>query len=112
MNLRNLDELYSSGIHVAKSLNAGLRAVSAWENLPPGREGRRIGTLFTLGDDNAVLARSRPLILIRCRGMLRFHSTSPNLNLRGTIEELAQLDGGYISRWFDSVCAPPRLNFT
>jgi diadenylate cyclase len=28
-----------------------------------GREGRRFGTLFTLGDDNAVLAKSRPLIL-------------------------------------------------
>ena len=28
-----------------------------------GREGRRIGTLFTRGDENAVLARSRALIL-------------------------------------------------
>lgn len=27
------------------------------------REGRRIGTLFTLGDAEAVLAASRPLIL-------------------------------------------------
>jgi DNA integrity scanning protein DisA with diadenylate cyclase activity len=25
-----------------------------------GREGRRVGTLFTLGDEEAVLARSRP----------------------------------------------------
>jgi DNA integrity scanning protein DisA with diadenylate cyclase activity len=28
-----------------------------------GREGRRVGTVFTLGDEEAVLARSRPLIL-------------------------------------------------
>jgi DNA integrity scanning protein DisA with diadenylate cyclase activity len=28
-----------------------------------GREGRRIGTLFTLGDEAAVLAKSRSLIL-------------------------------------------------
>jgi DNA integrity scanning protein DisA with diadenylate cyclase activity len=28
-----------------------------------GREGRRVGTLFTLGDEMAVLAKSRPLIL-------------------------------------------------
>ena len=28
-----------------------------------GREGRRVGTLFMLGDEDAVLARSRPLIL-------------------------------------------------
>jgi diadenylate cyclase len=27
------------------------------------REGRRVGTLFTLGDENAGLAKSRPLIL-------------------------------------------------
>ena len=28
-----------------------------------GREGRRVGTLFTLGDEKAVLSKSRPLIL-------------------------------------------------
>src|SRR5277367_678743 len=28
-----------------------------------GREGKRVGTLFTLGDEDAVLAKSRPLIL-------------------------------------------------
>ena len=28
-----------------------------------GREGRRIGTLFTIGDEDAVLAKSRSLIL-------------------------------------------------
>jgi DNA integrity scanning protein DisA with diadenylate cyclase activity len=28
-----------------------------------GREGRRIGTLFTIGDAEAVMAWSRPLIL-------------------------------------------------
>jgi len=28
-----------------------------------GREGRRGGTLFIVGDENAVLAKSRPLIL-------------------------------------------------
>jgi diadenylate cyclase len=42
-----------------------------------GREGRRVGTLFTLGDENAVLARSRSLILIRYRGIPSLHSTSP-----------------------------------
>src|SRR6202167_3803281 len=61
-----------------------------------GREGRRIGTLFTLGDEDEVLARSRPLILDPLLG----HPTSSrhvtNLNLRGTIKELAQLDGGFV----------------
>ena len=33
-----------------------------------GREGRRIGTLFTLGDEEAVLAKSRALILDPLQG--------------------------------------------
>ncbi len=61
-----------------------------------GREGRRIGTLFTLGDEDAVLARSRdvdfgPVVGTSC-GFTPCH----NLNLRGTIKELAQLDGGFV----------------
>jgi DNA integrity scanning protein DisA with diadenylate cyclase activity len=61
-----------------------------------GREGRRIGTLFTLGDENAVLARSRPLILDPLLGHPEASRHLANLNLRGTIKELAQLDGGFV----------------
>jgi DNA integrity scanning protein DisA with diadenylate cyclase activity len=61
-----------------------------------GREGRRIGTLFTLGDENAVLARSRPLILDPLLGHPEASRHLTNLNLRGTIKELAQLDGGFV----------------
>lgn len=61
-----------------------------------GREGRRIGTLFTLGDENAVLAKSRPLIL----GPLLGHPESSRhlgeAGLRGTLKELAQLDGAFV----------------
>jgi len=42
-----------------------------------GREGRRVGTLFTLGDEDAVLARSRPLILDPLSGTPSRHSISP-----------------------------------
>ena len=35
MNLQNPAEHYSTGIQLAKSLNAELRAVSVQENLPP-----------------------------------------------------------------------------
>jgi len=61
-----------------------------------GREGRRIGTLFTLGDHEAVLQRSRLLILDPLAGHpdSAKHVTDPNL--RGTIKELAQLDGGFV----------------
>src|SRR6202522_3214666 len=61
-----------------------------------GREGRRIGTLFTLGDEDEVLARSRPLILDPLLGHPETSRHLTNLNLRGTIKELAQLDGGFV----------------
>jgi diadenylate cyclase len=61
-----------------------------------GREGRRIGTLFMLGDADAVLARSRPLILDPLSGHPESSRHITNLNLRGTIKELAQLDGGFV----------------
>jgi diadenylate cyclase len=61
-----------------------------------GREGRRIGTLFTLGDEQAVLARSRSLILDPLAGHSEAVRHITNLNLRGTIKELAQLDGGFV----------------
>jgi diadenylate cyclase len=61
-----------------------------------GREGRRIGTLFTVGKADAVLAASRPLILDPLVGHApeRTHITDPDL--RGTIKELAQLDGAFV----------------
>ena len=61
-----------------------------------GREGRRIGTLFTLGKADAVLAASRPLILDPLVGHApaQTHITDPDL--RGTIKELAQLDGAFV----------------
>jgi diadenylate cyclase len=61
-----------------------------------GREGRRIGTLFTLGDEEAVLARSRSLILDPLAGHPELSRHVSDLNLRGTIKELAQLDGGFV----------------
>src|SRR5260370_31184149 len=61
-----------------------------------GREGKRVGTLFMLGDENAVLARSRALILDPLLGHPESSRHITNLNLRGTIKELAQLDGGFV----------------
>jgi len=61
-----------------------------------GREGRRIGTLFTFGDAEAVLARSRPLILDPLAGHPQQSREIRDPNLRGTIKELAQLDGAFV----------------
>jgi DNA integrity scanning protein DisA with diadenylate cyclase activity len=61
-----------------------------------GREGRRIGTLFTVGAAEAVLKQSRPLILdpIALHAPATRHISDPNL--RGTMKELAQLDGAFV----------------
>jgi DNA integrity scanning protein DisA with diadenylate cyclase activity len=61
-----------------------------------GREGRRIGTLITFGDSEAVLARSRPLILDPLAGHSDQAREIRDPNLRGTIKELAQLDGAFV----------------
>jgi diadenylate cyclase len=61
-----------------------------------GREGRRIGTLFTFGDADGVLARSRPLILDPLAGHSEQSREIRDPNLRGTIKELAQLDGAFV----------------
>jgi diadenylate cyclase len=61
-----------------------------------GREGRRIGTLFTLGDENAVLDKSRLLILDPLHGHPESSRHVSDPNLRGTIKELAQLDGAFV----------------
>jgi diadenylate cyclase len=61
-----------------------------------GREGRRIGTLFTFGDSDAVLLRSRPLILDPLAGHAPEAKNIRDQNLRGTIKELAQLDGAFV----------------
>ena len=61
-----------------------------------GREGRRVGTLFTLGDEEAVLAKSRSLILNPLEGHPESVRHISDPNLRGTIKELAQLDGAFV----------------
>lgn len=61
-----------------------------------GCEGRRVGTLFTLGRAPAVLACSKPLILDPLAGHVpaATHITDPGL--RGTIKQMAQLDGAFV----------------
>ena len=61
-----------------------------------GREGRRIGTIFTLGAEQEVLARSRPLILDPLLGHPESSRRLAEPGLRGTIKELAQLDGAFV----------------
>src|ERR671914_2382675 len=61
-----------------------------------GREGRKIGTLFVVGDVEATLSRSRPLLLDPLYGHPPelLHVERPEF--RETVKELAQLDGAFL----------------
>lgn len=61
-----------------------------------GREGRKIGTIFVLGDTESVLGRSRCLILDPLAGHPRERRQIADNDMRETVKELAQLDGGFI----------------
>ena len=61
-----------------------------------GREGRKIGTLFVVGDTEAVLEASRPLILDPLAGHDDEKKSIFDPDLRETIKELAQLDGAFV----------------
>lgn len=61
-----------------------------------GREGRSVGTLFTIGRADAVLASARPLILDPLAAHDRTKREITDPNLRGTIKQLAELDGAFV----------------
>ncbi len=61
-----------------------------------GREGRKIGTLFVVGDTDAVLAHSRPLVLDPLFGHPDDARRVTDPAFRETVKELAQLDGGFV----------------
>lgn len=61
-----------------------------------GREGRKIGTLFTVGDEENVFKYSRPLILDPLYGHPNQLKRIDNADMRETVKELAQLDGAFI----------------
>jgi diadenylate cyclase len=61
-----------------------------------GREGRKIGTLFVVGDSGAVIKRSKPLILDPLHGHPDESKQIENPDVRETIKELAQLDGAFL----------------
>ncbi len=61
-----------------------------------GREGRKIGTIFMVGDAEAVLQRSRPMVLDPLQGHADAAKNLQDANVRETIKELSQLDGAFV----------------
>lgn len=62
-----------------------------------GREGRKIGTIFMVGDDEAVMQRSRPMILDPLHGHPEEEKHLADPDVRETLKELAQLDGAFVT---------------
>ena len=73
-----------------------------------GREGRRVGTLFAVGDCEAVRNVSRPLILDPLAGHPAEVRHVSGKDLRETVKELAQLDGGFVVEEDGTVCHAAR----
>lgn len=61
-----------------------------------GCEGRRVGTIFTLGKADAILRHSRPLILDPLAGHPRSVTHISNASMRSTIKQLTQVDGAFV----------------
>lgn len=61
-----------------------------------GREGRKIGTMFIVGDEESVLKESRPLILDPLQGHPPEVKKISDFNMRETAKELAQVDGAFV----------------
>jgi diadenylate cyclase len=61
-----------------------------------GREGRKIGTLFVIGDVDVVTEQSRPLILDPLFGHADEVLRIERPEFRETVKELAQLDGAFL----------------
>jgi diadenylate cyclase len=61
-----------------------------------GREGRKIGTMFVLGDSDEVLRRSRNIILDPLYGHPDSVKHIRDAGMRETLKELSQLDGAFI----------------
>lgn len=61
-----------------------------------GREGRKIGTMFIIGDEEEVLKHSSPLVLDPLQGHPPEVKQIVDFNMRETAKELAQLDGAFI----------------
>jgi len=63
-----------------------------------GREGKKVGTAFVIGDTENVLSKSRQLILNPFAGHRIEDRMITNHDIRENVKELAQLDGAFVIR--------------
>jgi PAS domain S-box-containing protein len=80
------DEVFDSVLHICMEIAR------------EGREGKQVGTAFIVGDADAVLERSRQLILNPVEGHPPAERMVTNPDIKEMIKELAQLDGAFVVR--------------
>lgn len=80
------DEVFDSVLHICVEIAR------------EGREGKKLGTAFIIGDADAVLERSRQLILNPFEGHPPGERMVTNPDIKEMIKELAQLDGAFVVR--------------
>ncbi len=61
-----------------------------------GREGKPIGTIFVLGDEQKVLQLSKQMIINPFKGYTNEERNLLNSNLKETLREFAALDGAFV----------------
>lgn len=70
----------------------------ALELAAQGREGRKVGTTFVLGDHEKVLQLSRQMIINPFQGYKEEDRNILNPNLKETIKEFSAIDGAFVIR--------------
>lgn len=100
---RWLDQTFGAVCRTTRCNEARRRTLEEIVNLAvelarEGREGRKIGTLFVIGDVDAVLDQSRPLLLDPLYGHQSDLLRVERPEFRETVKELAQLDGAFVLR--------------
>jgi DNA integrity scanning protein DisA with diadenylate cyclase activity len=68
----------------------------ALELAAQGREGRKVGTIFVLGDHEKVMQLSRQMIINPFQGYREEERNILNTDLKETIKELSAIDGAFI----------------
>lgn len=68
----------------------------ACELAAQGREARKVGTIFVLGDDEKVMQLSRQMIINPFKGYSEADRNILNPDLEETIKELSAIDGAFI----------------
>jgi len=68
----------------------------ALELAAQGREGRKVGTIFVLGDHEKVMQLSRQMIINPFMGYREEERNILNADLKETIKELSAIDGAFI----------------